>query len=81
MARQVRLQVISPRRLDRHGGFRGEDEPAKYYVPGARQQDFITTRCTAYSTLALFRVHGAVHGPSYSAIGLERFREFAARGK
>ncbi len=77
MADQVRLQVLSPRKCDRHGAFRGEDEPVKHYVPGANPRDFVTTRCTAYAALALLRLHGRSFGPSYSAFGLERFRSWA----
>ncbi len=80
MAKQVRLQVISPRKLDRHGAFRGEDEPVRSYVPGARQRDFVTTRCTAYSTLALLRLGGGLIGPAYSALGLDRMRRAFGRG-
>jgi hypothetical protein len=78
MAGQVRLQVLSPRKLDRHGAFRGEDEPVKWYVPGARPRDFVTTRCTAYATMALLRLHGESFGPSYSALGLDRFKRFGS---
>jgi len=68
MADQVRLQVNAPKQPDRHGGYRGEDEPPHAYVKGATGREFLTTRVTAYSTLALFRLAG-VHGPSYSCLG------------
>ncbi len=75
MAGQVRLQVEAPGKPDRHGGYRGEDEPAEAYVKGSTGKEFLTTRTTAYSTLALFRLHGGVHGPSYSALGLKTLRK------
>jgi len=77
MTDHVRLQVLSPRKCDRHGAFRGEDEPVKHYVPGANPRDFVTTRCTAYAAPALLRLHGRSFGPSYSSFGLERFRSWA----
>ncbi|MCG3178668.1 MAG: hypothetical protein BIFFINMI_00996 [Phycisphaerae bacterium] len=73
MADQVKLQVNAPRQPDRHGAFRGEDEPTKWYVPGSDGREFITTRCTAYSALALLRLHGVAIGPGYSARGFARF--------
>jgi hypothetical protein len=71
MADQVKLQVVDPKKPLGHGGFRGEDEPAAGYVAGANGRDFVTTRTTAYSALALFRLAGRSLGPSYSALGLE----------
>lgn len=76
MAGHVRNQVIAPDQPDRHGAFRGEDEPADWYVKGGRGEDFLTTRSTAYGTLALLRLAGIV-GPAYSATGLDRFTAFA----
>ena len=78
MAAHIRNQVIAPDQLDRHGAFRGEDEPADWYFKGGRAGDFLTTRSTAYGTLALLRLAGIV-GPAYSADGLERFTAFARR--
>ncbi|MBL8027893.1 MAG: hypothetical protein JNL74_15835 [Fibrobacteres bacterium] len=40
------------------GGFRGEDEPVKWYVKGANPDDFVVTRVTAYAALALFKAAG-----------------------
>jgi hypothetical protein len=77
MAAHVRNQVLAPARPDRHGAFRGEDEPVRWYVAGARPRDFLTTRSTAYATLGLLRLAGIV-GPSYSATGLDRFRAASA---
>jgi hypothetical protein len=78
MRDHVRNQVLAPGKLDRHGAFRGEDEPAKWYVPGGRPRDFLTTRSTAYGALALLRLAGQT-GPSYSALGLERFQRFCRK--
>ncbi len=72
MAEQVKLQVEAPKKPDRHGGYRGEDEPAQAYVKGSTGKEFLTTRTTAYATLALFRLHGDAHGPSYSALGFRK---------
>jgi hypothetical protein len=78
MAHHVRNQVVAPRRLDRHGAFRGEDEDVKWYVEGAKPADFLTTRATAYGTLALLRLAGVI-GPAYSAFGMDRFVSFARK--
>ena len=78
MAEHVRNQVMAPDRLDRHGAFRGEDEPADWYFKGGKGKDFLTTRSTAYGTLGLLRLAGIV-GPAYSATGLDRFTAFARR--
>ena len=80
MAEQVKLQIIAPGKPDRHGGYRGEDENPVWYVKGAKATDFVVTRTTVYSTLALFRLAGLSHGPSYSALGLKELRA-AARKK
>lgn len=78
MAEQVKLQVESPKQLDRHGAYRGEDEPAHYYGPAdAKGRDFVNTRTTAYSTLALLRLGGKVVGPAYSALGFHKPRKMA----
>lgn len=54
------------------GAFRGEDEPVEYYGPKtAKKTDFITTRVTAYSTLACLKLAGIV-GPYYGALGWDR---------
>ena len=51
------------------GAFIGEDEGGKWYVPGSANDDFVTTRVTAYSTLALFKLDGCkVRGYSVSRI-------------
>lgn len=73
MADEVKLQILAPGKLDRHGGYRGEDENPEWYVPGSKARDFVVTRTTAYSTLSLLRLAGLSHGPSYSALGLEDF--------
>jgi len=78
MGSHIRNQVLSPGKPDRHGAFRGEDEPVKWYVPGSRPRDFLTTRSTAYGGLALLRLAGQA-GPSYSAVGLDRFRRFCLK--
>jgi hypothetical protein len=55
------------------GAFGGEDEPAEWYGPaGARPQDFVNTRVTAYSAGALFKLDGTVPGPYYSAFDWDR---------
>jgi rhamnogalacturonyl hydrolase YesR len=55
------------------GAFSGEDEPAHYYAPeGARAEDFVNTRTTAYAANALFKMDGTVFGPYYSALNWDR---------
>lgn len=78
-AEPVKFQFITPGRPDRHGGYRGEDEPAEWYFKGAAPSQFVTTRTTAYSTLALLRASGLCHGPSYSALGLKDMRAACKR--
>lgn len=78
MAAHVRNQVLAPGKPDRHGAFRGEDEPAHWYVKGAKATDFVTTRATAYGTLALLRLAGIL-GPGYSSQGFERLARFSAK--
>lgn len=78
MERHVANQIVDASKLDRHGAFRGEDENVKWYVPGAKPRDFITTRSTAYGCFALLRLAG-ISGPFYSALGLERFQNFCAK--
>ena len=54
------------------GAFRGEDEPVEYYGPkSAKKTDFITTRVTAYATLACLKLAGIV-GPYYGSVGWDR---------
>lgn len=74
MGEQIALQIESPDQLDRHGAFRGEDERTDSYVKGSSGEEFITTRTTAYSALALFRLldDDACFGPSYSALGFAK---------
>ena len=78
MASHARNQLLVPGKPDRHGAFRGEDERPEWYVPGARQRDFLSTRSTAYGTLGLLRLAGVI-GPSYSTFGLDRFTAFAKK--
>lgn len=78
MGDHVRNQVLSAGKLDRHGAFRGEDEPTKWYVKDSKPQDFLTTRATAYGALALLCLAGQT-GPSYSSLGLARFQKFCRR--
>ncbi|MHC4913957.1 MAG: glycoside hydrolase family protein [Planctomycetota bacterium] len=54
------------------GAFRGEDENPDDYVSGARAEEFVNTRMTAYAASALFKLDGKVFGPYYSALGWER---------
>jgi uncharacterized protein YyaL (SSP411 family) len=63
--RCLRLQV---KRGDQgvKGAFRGEDEGGKWYWKGAANDDFVTTRVTAYSTLTLFKLDGAAWPRGYS---------------
>jgi len=61
----LKLQVNSGRKSAR-GGFRGEDEGGKWYVKGSRNRDFVTTRVTAYSVLALFKFEGVAWPRGYS---------------
>lgn len=77
MAAHACNQIVSPRKLDRHGAFRGEDEPVQWYVSGAKPGDFVTTRSTAYGTLGLLRLTGLI-GPSYSSLGFRRFASFSS---
>lgn len=66
------LQIQSKRDPLTAGAFRGEDEPVHYYGPkNAKKTDFITTRVTAYATLACLKVAGIV-GPYYGALGWSR---------
>lgn len=66
------LQVRAPKDPMTGGAFRGEDEPVHYYGPKtAKKTDFITTRVTAYATLACLKVAGIV-GPYYGALGWDR---------
>ncbi len=66
------LQILKHKDPCVQGAFRGEDERADEYFPRAKQSDFITTRVTAYSALALFKLHGAIFGPYYSTHGWSR---------
>jgi hypothetical protein len=66
------LQIRNSKDPKIAGAFRGEDEPVEYYGPKtAKKTDFITTRVTAYSTLACLKLAGIV-GPYYGALGWER---------
>jgi uncharacterized protein YyaL (SSP411 family) len=78
MRGHVRNQVLAAGKPDRHGAFRGEDEPTHWYAKDGRPGDFLTTRSTAYGALALFRLAG-LPGPGYSAQGFDRFRSFCKR--
>ena len=61
----LKLQVRSGRPLV-GGAFRGEDEGGKWYHKGAANDDFVTTRVTAYSVMLLFKLDGAVWPRGYS---------------
>lgn len=68
------LQIHAPQDPQIHGAYRGEDEPVHWYGPKtAKPTDFVTTRVTAYATLACFKLLGIV-GPYYGALGWERKR-------
>ncbi|MFC1479389.1 hypothetical protein ACFL6F_02265 [Planctomycetota bacterium] len=60
-----RLQVRSGNKKVR-GGFRGEDEGGKWYVKESKNNEFVTTRVTCYSVLALFKLEGKVWPRGYS---------------
>ena len=66
------LQVRNSRDPLSDGAFRGEDEPGRCYGPeDAGPTEFVCTRMTAYSAIALFKLDGKVFGPYYSALGWE----------
>lgn len=66
LARQLlRLQVKTGSPLVK-GAFRGEDEGGKWYVEGSKNDDFVTTRVTAYAALVLFKLEGVVWPRGYS---------------
>ena len=48
------------------GGFSGEDEVPDWYKVGAKSEEFVVTRTTAYATLALFKLEGVIWGKGYS---------------
>lgn len=61
----IKLQVKSGDRLVR-GGFRGEDEGGKWYYKGSANDDFVTTRVTAYAVFTLFKLEGLIPVRGYS---------------
>lgn len=61
----LRLQVKTGGKLVK-GAFRGEDEGGQWYYPGAANDDFVTTRVTAYAVLTLFKLEGVVWPRGYS---------------
>lgn len=50
------------------GGFSGEDEVPDWYKVGAKSEEFVVTRTTAYATLALFKLEGVSWGKGYSTV-------------
>jgi hypothetical protein len=50
------------------GAFRGEDEPAVWYVKKGDGSGFVNTRMTAYAVMALFKMAGRAAVPCYSAL-------------
>ncbi len=48
------------------GAFKGEDEGGNWYVEGAGNDEFVTTRVTAYAVLTLFKLEGIVWPAGYS---------------
>ena len=48
------------------GAFRGEDEGAENYVKGAKNDEMVTTRVTAYAILTFFKLEGVVWPAGYS---------------
>lgn len=66
LARQLlRRQVLSGGAAVK-GAFRGEDEGGKWYYAGAANDDFVTTRVTAYAVLTLFKLEGLVWPRGYA---------------
>jgi len=61
----VKLQVNSGPKIVK-GAFRGEDEGGKWYYKGSKNRDFVSTRVTAYSVLALFKLEGICWPRGYS---------------
>lgn len=49
-----------------NGGFCGEDEPTIWYVKNSKSKEYVVTRNTAYSVLALFKAEGLAWGKGYS---------------
>lgn len=62
------LQVRGSGDPEADGAFRGEDELVKWYF-GGEPKEYVNTRNTAYSALALFKLDGAAFGPGYSTYG------------
>jgi rhamnogalacturonyl hydrolase YesR len=69
IGQMLKYQVRNKRDKMHDGAFRGEDEPTHWYVKDAKGTEYINTRTTAYSVLALFKMEGKVAGPYYSALG------------
>jgi lantibiotic modifying enzyme len=64
----MKRQVLKSSDRNACGGFIGEDENPDDYVEGSKKTDFVVTRTTAYSTMALFKLAGR-NEPTYSAFG------------
>ncbi|MFH1759569.1 MAG: hypothetical protein ABIA63_00575 [bacterium] len=62
------LQIIKHKAPCIQGAFKGEDEGGKWYYKGSKTLDFVTNRVTAYSALAMLKLHGKVFGPYYSSL-------------
>lgn len=73
LPRVLALQVRSSKDPNARGGFRGEDEPVKWYVKGADPAEFVVNRVTAYAALTCFKLlNGKNATAGYSAFGWKR---------
>ena len=59
------LQIVDEKSADQ-GAFLGEDEAPKWYSGGTKS-DYVKTRATAYSALALAKIEGTVVTGGYSS--------------